>query len=225
MPASILVKPDDPTLEPFVSGVLRRFGADLHEEDPQFAYRALVDFAHDACMRRAHREPDYAPAILVGTQMLGGVAHVSVADNGEPVAAESVRQLYATIRSGRSGAVRRALVAGGRDGAEAIVGALGDALLAAFLIADQVTIATRATEQPPDAGARYTCNSRTYTTTACRMARPGTIIQLRIRSEHRPLATVDAVRDALVEHARTLALPVRVGSDPTPINAASLGAR
>ena len=52
------------------------------------------------------------------------------------------------------------------------------------------------------------------------MARPGTIIQLRIRRERSAIGEIEAVRDALRDHARALELPIRVGSDPRPINAA-----
>jgi molecular chaperone HtpG len=203
---------------PFVSGVLRRFGEDLHE-DPLVAYRALVDRAHGACLRRATVASNFAAQILVTTQTTRGIAHVSICDNGEALAAAEVRTLYAAIRTGRAGAVRRALLAAGADGADSIIGRLGVALLAAFRISDQVTIATRSDLAPPDAGVRYTCNSRTYLAEPQRIPRAGTIVQLRIRPEHQALGAVEAVRDALVDHARTLRLPVRVGADPVPINA------
>jgi molecular chaperone HtpG len=206
--------------EPFVSGMLRRFGEELHE-DPLVAYRSLVDRAHGACMRRGMVASNFSAAILVVTHTVGGVSHVSICDNGEALVASEVRMLYAAIRTGRAGAMRRALIEAGTDGADSIIGRLGVALLAAFLIADQITISTRSHLAPPDAGIRFTCNSRTYLAEPLRIARPGTVIQLRIRADHAELGTLDAVRAALVEHARRLPLPIRVGSDTTPINAAA----
>ena len=193
------MKTPDPMLDaPHVSGVLRRFGEDLHE-DPLVAYRSLVDRAHAACVRRASVASNYTAAILVGTQTIGGVAQVSICDNGEALEAFEVRRLYAAIRTGRAGAV-------------------GRALLASLLVADQITIQTRAHTAPAESGARYICNSRTYTAEPYRLARPGTLIQLRIRRDRQQLGTVDVVRGALVQHARSLALPIRVGADPNPIN-------
>jgi len=61
-----------PGSTPFFSGVLQRFGKDLHQDDPLFAYRALLDRAHDACLRRRAVEPGYAPALLVGMQAFRG---------------------------------------------------------------------------------------------------------------------------------------------------------
>jgi HSP90 family molecular chaperone len=212
------MKTPDPTLDaPHVSGVLRRFGEDLHE-DPLVAYRSLVDRAHTACVRRASVASNYTAAILVGTQTIGGVAQVSICDNGEALEAFEVRRLYAAIRTGRAGAVGRALLASGVDGADSVIGPLGVALLASLLVADQITIQTRAHTAPADSGARYICNSRTYTAERYRLARPGTLIQLRIRRDRQQLGTVDVVRAALVQHARSLALPIRVGADPNPIN-------
>ena len=205
---------------PFVSGMLRRFGEDIHE-DPLVAYRALVDRAHAACMRRGMIASNFSPSILVATQSLGGVNHVSVCDNGEALGATEVRMLYAAIRTGRAGAVRRALIEAGADGADSLIGRLGVALLAAFLIADQVTIYTRSHLAPPDAGIRFICDSRTYLAEPQRIARAGTVVQLRIRRDHTELATLDAIRGALLDHTRKLPLPVRVGGDPTPINAAA----
>ena len=208
-----------PGAAPFFSGVLQRFGKELHQDDPLFAYRALLDRAHDACLRRRAIEPSYTPALLVGMQAFSGTSHVSFCDNGVVLEPDDVRQLYATIRQGRSGAVQRALIAGGVDGADDVVGQLGVALLAAFVISDQVAIMTRGHDHPPESGIRYLCNSRTYSSEPHRIARPGTVIQLRIRPEQKHLGETAAVRAALLEHARLLELPVRVGADPKPINA------
>jgi len=195
---------------PFVSGVLRRFATDLglDHRHASTAYRALVDRAHGACVDRSHHAVAYSPAILVTTQTIGGVAHVSVCDNGDALGQLEVRRLYASIRTGRTGAVQRALVAGGVDGAEAIVGRFGVALLAAFVIADRITITTRDHLAPPDGGIRHSCDSRSYRTEPYHVARPGTLVQLRIRGSHRELATPGAIEDALRDRASTL--PVRI---------------
>jgi molecular chaperone HtpG len=208
-----------PPIAPNVSGVLRRFGEDLHD-DPQTAFRALVDRAHEACMKRLLEATGFSPAILVTSQSIGGVAQVAICDNGAALDPNEVRTLYATSRSGRAGAVRRALSETGVERADTVVGRFGVAMLAAFLVADQIVIATRAHELPPEAGARYTCTSRNYRVEPLRMARPGTIIELRIRPERAAIAEIGAVRDALRDHTRELELPIRVGADPRPINAA-----
>lgn len=194
---------------PFVSGVLRRFAVEL-EVDPFVAYRAFVDRAHDACVTRRQLAYAYSPAILVTTQTIGGVAYVSICDNGEPIHGSEVSQVYHAIQSGRAGAVGRALAASGAQRADDVVGRVGAALLSAFVIADQVTIATRAHTVRPEAGVRFACNSRTYSAEPHRMARPGTVVQLRMRPEYQSAATVDVVREVLGEHARGLTLPVQV---------------
>jgi molecular chaperone HtpG len=197
---------------PFVSGVLRRFASDLglDREDAFAAYRALVDRAQAACVKRQEETLAFAPAILVTTQTIGGVAHVSICDNGEALPPGEVRQLYSAIRTGRAGAVQRALIASGVDGAESIVGRLGVSLLSSFVIADRVTITTRAHTVRAEAGIRFVCDSRTYSAEPYRVARPGTIVQLRIRPEQAAMATPALVRDALEGYAQTLALPVRI---------------
>jgi molecular chaperone HtpG len=208
------------TASPYSSGVLRRFGQDIHD-DPRVAFRALVDRAHEACMRHV-LEPRGAgrpvPAILVTTQTIGGVNHVAICDNGAHLAADDVRRLYATSRSGRAGAVRRALSETGAARADTVVGRFGVAMLAAFLIADEVVITTRSHDAVPDDGVRYACTSRTYHVVPHRVPRAGTLIQLRLRPECQALGEVGVVRAALVAHARTLELPIRVGADPVPIH-------
>jgi molecular chaperone HtpG len=221
------VPPLQPLLHaPHVSGVLRRFGEDLHE-DPRVAFRALVDRAHEACMRNVLEPVPGAarpvPAILVSTQTIGSVNHVSICDNGASLSPDDVRRLYATSRSGRAGAIRRALSEAGAARADTVVGRLGVAMLAAFLISDEITISTRAHDTPAEAGVRYTCTSRNYHVEPYRVARAGTIIQLRLRREHQAMGEVGVVREALVAHARTLELPIRVGADPVPINRAPQG--
>jgi HSP90 family molecular chaperone len=194
---------------PFVSGVLRRFAVEL-KVDPFVAYRAFVDRAHEACVVRKQNAFAFAPAILVTTQTIGGIAHVSICDNGEAIAAGDVRQLYRSIQTGRAGAVQRAIAASGVEHADEIVGQVGVALLAAFGISDQVTIATRAHAVRPEAGIRFVCNSRSYCAEPHRLARPGTVVQMRIRPEYQSAAAVDVLRTVLGEHAQTLTLPVHI---------------
>lgn len=201
---------------PFVSGVLHRFRRYV-ADDARNAYRGLVDRAHDACMRLARQDPSYVPAILVSTHTVAGIAHISICDNGEPIVADDVRKLYELMRSGRTGAVHRAL--GESGDAERVVGQLGAGLLAAVLLADQIQITTRGHTQPAETGVRYTCDSRTYDHVTCRVPRPGSVVQLRVRPELQAMAHIDVVRETLVPHAKGLALPVRVGNDPKPINA------
>jgi HSP90 family molecular chaperone len=194
---------------PHLSGILRQIGHEL-DLDPEIAFCALVDRAHDACQRLLVQRPSFVPAILVGTQTIGGIAHVSICDNGAPLAPDEVRNVYSLGRDGRA-----KLAEGSGD---VVVGRLGMALLAAFAISDQISISTRAHDQPPDGGMRFLCTSRAYHCEPYRLARPGTIIQLRLRRECQMFGDVTSVRDALLPHARTLALPVRVGTDPHPIN-------
>ena len=93
---------------PLTSGILKRLGDDL-DADPGEVFRALVERAHEACMARVLSEPDYAPAIAVTTETIGGRAQVSICDNGRALAPGEVRSVYAAIRCGRVGAVRRAI--------------------------------------------------------------------------------------------------------------------
>jgi molecular chaperone HtpG len=194
---------------PFVSGVLRRFAIEL-KVDPFVAYRAFVDRAHAACVARKANAFAFAPAILVTTQTIGGIAHVSICDNGDSVQVGAVRQLYRAIQTGRAGAVQRAIAASGVERADTIVGQVGVALLAAFVIADQVTIATRAHAVRPEAGIQFACNSKSYWAEPHRLARPGTVVQMRIRPEFQAAAAVDVVRRVIEEHAQSLTLPVHI---------------
>jgi molecular chaperone HtpG len=194
---------------PFVSGVLRRFAVEL-KVDPAVAYRAFVDRAHEACVTRKGIAYAYSPAILVTTQTIGGIAHVSICDNGEAIHGSEISRVYGAIHSGRAGAVQRALAASGVEHADEVVGRVGVALMAAFVIADRVTIATRAHTVRPEAGIRFVCTSKAYSVEPHRLARPGTVVQLRVRPEYQAAAAVEVVREVLGDHARSLTLPVHV---------------
>jgi HSP90 family molecular chaperone len=198
------------------SGILHRFGHDLHT-DPSVVFAALVARSHAACLERAAADRSYVPAILVTTQSSSGRVHLSVCDNGAPLPAEDVKQLYAAIRTGRVGSLRRALTS--TDHATAMVGKVGVALLAAFVLADQVGIVTRG----QDEGIRYLCNSRTYVAEPYAAPRPGTTFQLRMRAEATALSDIANVRAALVTSlgTRSVTTPIRVGSDTRPINSES----
>lgn len=199
--------------QPGQSSLVRVLGEGVHT-DLRAAYRELVDRAADACARRAALDPGHRGTILVSTQTISGVAHVTIADNGETFEADAFRALYQVVQSGRVGAVKRALAQ--HDPAD-VVGAFGAALLAAFLIADRVTITSRAHDAGADEGLRFTCDSRSYQLEATTVPRPGTTVSLRVRADRQRLGTLETVREALAAHARTVAYPIRLGSDPTPL--------
>ena len=194
------------------SGVLHRFARDL-EIDPRIAYQLLAERAHEACLRRAAVER-LVPAILVGTQTIGGRTYVSLADNGAALAGDDIKQVYAALQAGLVEQTRAALVSQGIDAAHRIIGRLGVAMLGAFLIADMVTIKTRGA----DAGMRYTCSSATYTAEPYAIPRAGTVIQLRVRAEREALADLAAVRQVLSTLTRLS--PITMGAEPRPINLA-----
>lgn len=192
------------------SGILQRFGHDLHA-DPSVVFAALVARSHASCEARAALEPSYVPAILVTTHSASGRTILSVCDNGAPLPSDDVKLLYAALRTGRVGSLRRALT--NTDEATERVGKVGVALLAAFVLADQVGVVTRGVEP---GGTRYLCNSRTYVAEPYAVPRPGTTVQLRMRPE--AVTDLASVRAALLPHAQTVATPIRVGSDTRPIN-------
>ncbi len=200
---------------PGFASFARVLGEGVHA-DMRAAYRELVDRAADACARRASIDDRFTGSILVSTQTIGGVAHVSITDNGETFEADAFRELYTVIQSGRMGAIKRALAT---EPAHDVVGAYGAALMAAFLIADRIVITCRAHTAAPTEGLKFACDSRSYDLEPCSVARPGTVVQLRIRVDRQRLGKLDTIREALVEHARTVAFSVRIGADPDPINA------
>lgn len=188
-------------------------GANL---DPRAAYRELVDRARDACARRLEIDPAHVPSILVSTQSLGGVAHVSVTDNGEAFEADAFRELYAVIQNGRLGAVKRKLAASASPAD--VVGTFGAALLAAFLLADKIVITSRPHGADAEESTKFTCDSRNYTIAPTSSARAGTIVMMRVRPNMQKLGTLEMIREALATHGKTIAYPIRLGSDPVPIN-------
>ena len=195
------------------SGVLHRFARDL-SIDPRIAYQLLAERAHEACVQRASLESNFRPAILVGTQVIGGRALVSFSDNGAALDGEELKHVYAALQAGLVEKTRTALVAQGIDAAHQIIGRLGVAMLGAFLIADMVTIKTRGGASP---GTRYTCSTVTYTAEPYQIARAGTVVQLRVRKEREALADLAVVRDVLatLKHLS----PIQIGTEATPINA------
>ncbi len=206
-----------PPKQPGHVSLARVLGEGVHT-DPRAAYRELVDRAHDACARQLTVDPGFVPSILVSTQTIGGVMHVSITDNGEAFEADAFRELYQVIQTGRSGAVKRALATAGASNAHDVVGPFGAALLAAFLVADRIVILTRHHGTHVDDGIKFTCDSRAYQLAPTNLARAGTTVQLRVRKDRQRLGTIEVLREALLDHARTRPYPIRIGADPTPIN-------
>jgi len=200
---------------PGQASIVRVLGEGVHS-DLRAAYRELVDRAAEACARRAAVDPSFRAAILVSTQTISGIAHVSITDNGETFEADAFRALYQVVQTGRLGAIKRALATQEpRD----VVGTFGASLMAAFIIADRITITCRAHDAAAAEGLKFTCDSRSYDLGPTTVARAGTTVQLRVRPDRQRLGTLETIREALAKHAAGVPYPIRIGADPTPINA------
>ena len=196
----------DPKAPGFAS-LARVLGEGVHSDLTRRVSRARRSRRRCVRARAAHRSDRFVGSILVSTQTIGGVAHVSITDNGETFEADAFRELYTVIqqRPHRRGQARA------RRGGEPsdVVGTFGAALMAAFLVADRITITSRAHDRGADrgrCGSRATAGATSSTPRSVR-ARPARSCSCACASIASDFGSLEVVREALAKHA--LEIPFR----------------
>src|SRR5262245_58660464 len=108
--------------------------------------RELIQNAHDSCTRRKieQADPHYRPRIDINADPAKRL--LTIRDNGSGLTAQEISDYLTTIGRGYTRELRERLTA-----AEAaqLIGQFGIGFLAAFLLADEVTLTTRSFRGEP----------------------------------------------------------------------------
>ncbi|ALC04579.1 HSP90 family protein [Corynebacterium deserti GIMN1.010] len=184
---------------------------------PRVYLRELLQNAVDACTARLEAEDidetDYQPLIRI-LPITGDRATFSLVDNGTGLTAEEARELLATV--GRTS--KRDEFGLQREGR---LGQFGIGLLSCFMVADEITMVSRAEGK---AAIRWVGHSdgtfsvETLNADASDVIPVGTTVHLTPRPDERSLLQESAVVSIASNYGRYLPIPIIVqGAKNTPI--------
>jgi len=203
-----------------LAGVIQLLAQNLYT-DPDVFLREMIQNAHDSIRRRAElageRGETEPPAPRVQVAVDAGARTIEVHDNGSGLTRREIDDYLSTI--GRSGTdeLRQRIREADRSRAVDLIGQFGIGLLSAFIVAERVTLVTKAPGEPAlrwesRGGQRYTVEPAERTLV-------GTTVTLHIRPAHTRYLDRDRLRTIIRTYADFIGVPVYLDDDAEPSNA------
>lgn len=180
---------------------------------PLVALRELVQNGHDSITRRRLEDPARQGGGRITVRGDTARGTVSVEDDGAGLTEPEIHAYLATVGTGYTRLLREV------TGSDDLIGAFGLGFLSAFAVADEVTVTTTSHREPAE-GHRYrSVGGEQYSVEPVPARTPGTLVELRLKSQHAHIADEEVLRDVLTRYCVLLPVPVHVGDDPEPLNA------
>jgi molecular chaperone HtpG len=211
---------DERTFQIQLEGLIQLLAQNLYAE-PDVFLREMIQNAHDSIKRRAELArqqggPEPPPArIQVVVDPASEEIHVN--DNGSGLTGEEIDGYLSTI--GRSGTdeLRQQIMQADRGRAVELIGQFGIGLLSAFIVADRVTVVTKAAGH--EALRWESSGGRNYTVEPTQRDQVGTTVTLHISRVHSRYLERTRLESIIRTYADFIGMPVYVNDDADPTNA------
>jgi molecular chaperone HtpG len=195
-------------------GLVQLLARNLYPE-PDVFLRELIQNAHDGIVRRARTDPDASPRIDIDIDREART--LSVRDEGIGMDRDDIREFLSVIGSTGTGATRRQLETVDPQTAHRLIGQFGVGALAAFVVADRVTVHTRRADAA--IGWRWeNTGTNECTLRPCARDQPGTTVSVHLATEYGYMLDAAWIRRTIVRYCDFLAFPIHVGG-VGPVNA------
>ena len=211
---------DERTFQIQLEGLIQLLAQNLYAE-PDVFLREMIQNAHDSITRRGELAKDRgeselpAPRIQVVTHPSSGT--IEVIDNGSGLTREEIDSYLSTI--GRSGTdeLRRRIKEADRTRTVELIGQFGIGLLSAFIVADRVTVTTRAAGH--DALLWESKGGERYTVQPAERTMVGTTVTLFLQQAHTRYLERDRLQNIIRTYADFIGVPVYLNDEADPANA------
>nr|VFJ47404.1 MAG: molecular chaperone HtpG [Candidatus Kentron sp. FW] len=205
--------PQKHTISINLPGLLRMLGENIYAE-PDVAIREMIQNAHDTCIIRRNRDPDFhAPRIDISFDR--NRQTITIADNGAGMTEEELHKNLATIGESFTRLQREELKSKDAREAALLIGQFGIGLLSAFSISERVEVVTRSYQGRT--AFRWVCEGDIHYTVEPldksidkteRKTDPGTRITLHLLDTKLELLEEARLRQAIKKYADFLSIPI-----------------
>ena len=202
-----------------LEGLIQLLAQNLYA-DPDVFLREMIQNAHDSITRRAElaRERGGAepPTPRISVEVDRAAQEIRIADNGCGLTDAEIDAFLSTI--GRSGTneLRQRIVAADRGRTVELIGQFGIGLLSAFIVADRVSVVTKATGH--DALHWESFGGRDYSVRPGRREFVGTTVILHVSPQHTRYLDSVRLKQIIRTYADFIGVPVYVNDDAEPAN-------
>jgi molecular chaperone HtpG len=209
------------TFQIHLEGLIRLLGQNLYA-DPDIFLREMIQNAHDSIGRRAvlgaeRGETEIpSPQIRVITDQQARTLEIQ--DNGSGLTREEIDAYLSTIgQSGNTEELRHRIREADRNRAIDLIGQFGIGLLSAFIVAEKVTLVTRASGHQ---ALRWESDGgETYQVEPAERQQTGTTVTLHLHAEHSRYLDPGRLRSIIRAYADFIGMPVYLNDEADPANA------
>lgn len=211
---------EERTFQIQLEGLIQLLAQNLYAE-PDVFLREMIQNAHDSIMRRAalageHEEPG-PPAPRIHVVIDSAERQIQIHDNGLGLTDNEIDEYLSTIGKSGTDVLRQRILEGDQNRTVELIGQFGIGLLSAFIVADRVTIVTKAPGQ--DALRWESGGGGTYTVSPDERQQVGTTVTLHLNSEHARYLERARIESIIRTYADFIGMPVFVNGDADPVNA------
>jgi molecular chaperone HtpG len=203
-----------------LEGLIQLLAQNLYA-DPDVFLREMIQNAHDSIVRRAElaraRGAAEPPPARIQVATDPDAEEIYIIDNGSGLTEEEIDGYLSTI--GRSGTdeLRQRIVAADRGRTVELIGQFGIGLLSAFIVADRVSVDTRAAGGQ---ALRWESHGNgDYTVRPGQRVQVGTTVTLHVAPAHSRYLDRARLESIIRTYADFIGMPVFVNDDDEPANA------
>jgi len=212
---------EEHTFQIHLEGLIRLLAQNLYA-DPDIFLREMIQNAHDSIARRAvlaaeRGEMDLpSPQIRVVANQVEKTIQIS--DNGCGLTREEIGEYLSTIgQSGNTEELRDRIREADRSRTMELIGQFGIGLLSAFIVAEQVTLTTKAAGQ--QALRWESSGGESYQVEPAERQQVGTTVTLHLRGENGRYLETSRLRSIIRTYADFIGMPVYLNDEADPANA------
>jgi hypothetical protein len=202
-----------------VAGVIEIMGTSLYSR-PDTPIRELIQNAHDAIVRRRHRDLAYQGRIDI--EQDASSHQLRFHDDGIGLTPTEAEEYLSTLGIGITGLLKKgeALPAAGGRGEDTtgLIGQFGIGLFSAFMLADRLTVESK--HHDCNEAVRWQAGAGTDIEVSSSDRRePGTTVTLDLKPQYHGLAeNAEVVEKAVKEFADFLRLPIHLNRNQARVN-------
>ena len=212
---------EERTFQIHLEGLIRLLAQNLYS-DPDIFLREMIQNAHDSISRRVALAPERgetelpSPQIRVVTNPESDT--IDISDNGCGLTRDEVHEYLAIIgHSANNEELRRRIQEADRSRTLNLIGQFGIGLLSAFIVAETVTLVTKAADS--EAVRWESRGGESYQVERAERQMVGTTVTLHLRPEHSRYLETARLRSIIRMYADFIGMPVYLNDETDPANA------
>lgn len=211
------------TFQIHLEGLIRLLAQNLYA-DPDIFLREMIQNAQDSISRRAvlaaERGETELQAPWIRVLVNRETETIEISDNGCGLTRSEIDDYLSTIgQSGNTDELRHRIQEADRTRTVDLIGQFGIGLLSAFIVAEHVTLVTKAAGH--QALRWESSGGENYQVESAQRQQTGTTVTLHVRSVHRRYLETARLRSIIRTYADFIGMPVYLNAEADPANAVS----